>query len=76
MIVCLHCKGKGAIEKHLNESGLDLVIESTPCSNCDGIGYLPDPDLVRIAEALERLAVLLENGLPTPVHGHMSSQIA
>ena len=60
MNLCPRCKGEGeCIDSHLTESGNALKLSHSPCLNCKGSGLLPDPDLVRIAEALERLAVLL-----------------
>jgi len=58
MIVCLRCGGKRLLAEE--EMGI--------CPKCGGFGYIPDPDLVRIAEALEALAALLEQRLPMPVH--------
>lgn len=65
---CKQCDGTGTIEMLAS----DRRKIAADCPACGGTGCVPDPDatkpnaatLERIAHALERIAAVLENGVP------------
>lgn len=51
MLICGECKGTGRVTNtYRNE------VATSPCERCGGDGLLPDPELQRVAKALETLA--------------------